>query len=330
MDMFWCLLLALLLHQATCTSDGAEVTGAVGRSVTFHLKNLDKEATAWSFRNDVIVTPRLAFSKNGSALTISQLRMEDAGTYTAKTLGVKATFTLHVYRELAVLTVTCVAQNCSAGDCLYTLHCTALGSGSGNISYSWSAGGLSWQEGPTVLVEESSPDKPLIPLTCTAQNPVSSRNVTIISPSALCAGTYSSRQAGIMAAPLLAVVIFVIYCKFKGWRIFHLPAAEAMNTEARAEDMTVYAQVGPSQQVHLQNFSKAQQDDPKKMPNASVETFKTIYFTIQAHGHVPCRGSSAEQGDGQDPRLQTDDEKMGNGMAGCQEQDERSVYSLVS
>ncbi|XP_069650451.1 SLAM family member 5-like isoform X1 [Haliaeetus albicilla] len=362
MDMFWCLLLALLLHQATCTSDGAEVTGAVGRSVTFHLKNLDKEATAWSFRNDVIVTvkfgdppeatffddnykPRLAFSKNGSALTISQLRMEDAGTYTAKTLGVKATFTLHVYRELAVLTVTCVAQNCSAGDCLYTLHCTALGSGSGNISYSWSAGGLSWQEGPTVLVEESSPDKPLIPLTCTAQNPVSSRNVTIISPSALCAentshppttGTYSSRQAGIMAAlvtgagALLAVVIFVIYCKFKGWRIFHLPAAEAMNTEARAEDMTVYAQVGPSQQVHLQNFSKAQQDDPKKMPNASVETFKTIYFTIQAHGHVPCRGSSAEQGDGQDPRLQTDDEKMGNGMAGCQEQDERSVYSLVS
>ncbi|KAM9626171.1 SLAM family member 7-like isoform 2-T2 [Morphnus guianensis] len=354
MDVFWCQLLALLLlHQATCTSDGAEVTGAVGRSVTFHLKNLDRKATAWSFHNDVIVTvkfgdppeatffddnykPRLAFPKNGSALTISQLRMDDAGTYTAKTLGVKATFTLHVYRELAVPMVTCVAQNCSAGGCLYTLHCTALGSGSGNISYNWSTGGLSWQEGPTVLVEESPLDKPLIPLTCTAQNPVSSRNVTVVSPSALCAGTYSSRQAGIMAAlvigagALLAVVIFVIYCKSKGWRIFHLPAAEAMNTEARAEYMTVYAQVGPSQQVHLQNFSKAQQDDPKKMPNASVETSKTIYFTIQAHGHLPCRGSSAEQGDGQDPRLQTDDEKMGNGMAWCQEQDEKSVYSSVS
>ncbi|NXW24274.1 SLAF5 protein, partial [Circaetus pectoralis] len=195
---------ARLLSPA-CTSDGAEVTGAVGRSVTFHLKNLDRKATAWSFHNDVIVTvkfgnppeatffddnykPRLAFPKNGSALTISQLRMDDAGTYTAKTSGVKTTFTLHVYRELAVPTVTCVAQNCSAGGCLYILHCTALGSGSGNISYNWSTGGLSWQEGPTVLVEESPLGKPLIPLTCTAQNPVSSRNVTVISPSALCAG----------------------------------------------------------------------------------------------------------------------------------------------
>uniref|UniRef100_A0A8B9N7N6 Immunoglobulin V-set domain-containing protein n=1 Tax=Accipiter nisus TaxID=211598 RepID=A0A8B9N7N6_9AVES len=100
----------------TCTSDGAELTGAVGRSVTFQLKNVDRKTTAWSFHNDVIVTvkfgdppevtffddsykPRLAFPKNGSALTISQLRMDDAGTYTAKTLGVKATFTLHVYSK---------------------------------------------------------------------------------------------------------------------------------------------------------------------------------------------------------------------------------------
>lgn len=88
----------------------------MGRSVTFQLKNLDRKTTAWSFHNDVIVTvkfgdppevtffddsykPRLAFPKNGSALTISQLRMDDAGTYTAKTLGVKATFTLHVYSK---------------------------------------------------------------------------------------------------------------------------------------------------------------------------------------------------------------------------------------
>lgn len=95
-----------------------------------------------------------------------------------------------------MLTVTCVAQNCSAGGCLYTLHCTALGSGSGNISYSWSTGGLSWQEGPTLLLEESSLDEPLIPLTCTAQNPVSSRNVTIISPSALCAGNSHGNMHG--------------------------------------------------------------------------------------------------------------------------------------
>lgn len=92
-----------------------------------------------------------------------------------------------------MLTVTCGVQNCSADGCLYTLHCNALGPGSGNISYSWSTGGLPWQEGPTVLVRESLPDKPL---TCTAQNPVSSRNVTIISASALCAGNSHGNMHG--------------------------------------------------------------------------------------------------------------------------------------
>lgn len=94
----------------------AEVTSAVGRSVTFLLQSLDEDAAAWSFHNDVIVTvkfgnppeatffdnnykPRLAFPKNGSALTISQLTMDDAGTYTAKTSGVKTTFILHVYSK---------------------------------------------------------------------------------------------------------------------------------------------------------------------------------------------------------------------------------------
>ncbi|NXW08495.1 SLAF5 protein, partial [Fregetta grallaria] len=186
-----------------CTGNGAEVTSAVGRSVTFLLQSLDGKAAAWSFQNDVIATvkfgnppettffddnykKRLTFSKNGSALTISQLRMDDAGTYTAKTSGVKVTFTLHVYRELAVPTVTCEAQNCSADGCRYTLRCTTAGSGSGNVFYSWSVGGWPWSEGPMVLVKESPSDE--LPLTCTVRNPVSSRNATIISPAALCAG----------------------------------------------------------------------------------------------------------------------------------------------
>lgn len=92
-----------------------------------------------------------------------------------------------------MLTVTCGVQNCSADGCLYTLRCNAFRPGSGNISYSWSTGGLPWQEGPTVLVRESLPDKPL---TCTAQNPVSSRNVTIISASALCAGNSHGNMHG--------------------------------------------------------------------------------------------------------------------------------------
>ncbi|NXT37849.1 SLAF5 protein, partial [Pelecanoides urinatrix] len=193
---------ARLLSPA-CTGDGAEVTRAVGRSVTFRLQSPVGEAAAWSVQNDVIASvkfgnppdatfydekykQRWTFLKNGSELTISQLRMDDAGTYTAKSSGVKTTFTLHVYRELAVPTVTCVAQNCSADGCRYTLHCTAAGSGSGNVSYGWSMGGWSWREGPIVLVEESPQDES--PLMCTARNPVSSRNTTVISLAALCAG----------------------------------------------------------------------------------------------------------------------------------------------
>ncbi|XP_010011523.1 PREDICTED: uncharacterized protein LOC104404708, partial [Nestor notabilis] len=124
-----------------CAGNGSEVIGTFCRSITFYLQNLEGEAVAWSFHSDVIVTvkfgdppeatffddnykPHLAFPRNGSALTFSQLRMEDAGTYTAKSSGVKSTFTLHIYRELSVPTVTCMVQNCSAGICRYILWCT--------------------------------------------------------------------------------------------------------------------------------------------------------------------------------------------------------------
>ncbi|XP_053907033.1 SLAM family member 5 [Cuculus canorus] len=314
------------------------MTRAVGSSVTFHLQSLNEEATAWSFHNDIIVTvkfgnppeatffdksykPRLVFPENGSALTISQLRMEDSGCYTAKTSGRKTEFTLHVYRKLEEPKVTCAAQNCSATTCLYTLHCTAARPGSGNISYGWSTG----LEGSTVLVEESPSDES--PLTCTAQNPVSSSNITVSSLTALCAentthppttGNYSSSQkAGAVAAAvtgaavLLAVIFFLICWRSKGWKTFPLPAAEVTNTEAGAEYTTVYAEVGPSQQVQLRTLIDAQQGDPKKTPPPETETSKTIYFTVQA-------------------LAQTDDEKMGKGLLGCREQEEKSLYVSVS
>ncbi|KAM6112557.1 SLAM family member 5-like [Phoenicopterus ruber ruber] len=261
-----CLSLALLLHQAACA--GTDVTRAVGQSVTFRLQSLDGEAAAWSFRNEVIVIvkftdppepifinnsykPRLTVSKDGSALTLSQLTMADAGTYVAQTSVGKTTFTLRVYRELAVPTVTCVVQNCSASSCLYTLRCAAAGSS--NVSYSWSVGDQLQDEGPTLLVEELSLDK--LPLTCTAENPVSRRNTTVASLAGLCAGTYSSMQPGIVAAwvigaavLLLLLTVILIYCKCKDWKTFPFPANEAMNIETGAEYATVYAQVSPSQQ----------------------------------------------------------------------------------
>ncbi|NWI69926.1 LY9 protein, partial [Todus mexicanus] len=192
------------------TGDRAEVTSAVGRSVTFHLQSLDGSAAAWSFDDNLIAAvdfgdpprvtffddaykSRFAFSENGSVLTISQLRTSDAGTYTAKISGVKTTFTLRVFRELVMPTVICAAQNCSAGGCRYTLSCTAPGSGYGNVSYGWRVGNSLWREGPTVLVKESPLDEPRLPLTCTARNPVSSRNVTVTSAAAACAGNSRGR-----------------------------------------------------------------------------------------------------------------------------------------
>uniref|UniRef100_A0A672UKM3 Ig-like domain-containing protein n=1 Tax=Strigops habroptila TaxID=2489341 RepID=A0A672UKM3_STRHB len=204
---------------------GSEVIGTLGRSITFYLQRLEGEAAAWSFHNDVIVTvkfgdppeatffddnykPRLAFPNNGSALTISQLRMEDAGTYTAKSSGVKTTFTLHIYRELSVPTVTCMVQNCSASICRYILHCTTSGSSSGNVSYIWSMGSLR-KHGATMLVEESLLDEPL--LTCTVQNPVSSSNITIISLTALCADAGAESAVGGL---LLLLLLTVAPCCF--------------------------------------------------------------------------------------------------------------------
>ncbi|XP_033927193.1 T-lymphocyte surface antigen Ly-9, partial [Melopsittacus undulatus] len=287
MDGFWCLMLAFILQQEVHSTSEVEMIGTVGSSITFQLQSLEGAAAAWSFHNDVVVTvrfgdppeptffddsfrPRLAFPSNGSALSISQLTLEDAGTYTAKSAGGKTTFTLHVYGELEAPTVTCAAHNCSAGICLYALHCTASGAGTGNVSYTWSMGSLR-RAGPTVLVEEAALEELL--LTCTAQNPVSSRNVSISSAAALCAGSPFSRRAVIVAAAvagsavLLASVILIVCCKPKGWRILHLPADEAVSSEARAEYTTVYAQVGPFQQVCLQDGSKT-------TPTPGAETSK--------------------------------------------------------
>ncbi|NWR39222.1 LY9 protein, partial [Tachuris rubrigastra] len=193
--------------------NATEVIGAVGGSVTFHIHDLTGEAAIWNFGSVPIVTvkfgerpeavfldkyqTRFSISEQGRALTISQLRMEDAGTYSAQSPEAKSTFTLHVYSELAEPRVSCKAQNCSASGCRYTLTCAVPGDGEhspglGHVSYVWIVGEQLWREEPTVLVEESLPNEP-VPLTCRAQNPVSSHNVTV-RPADLCAG--KSRPKG--------------------------------------------------------------------------------------------------------------------------------------
>ncbi|XP_041324576.1 T-lymphocyte surface antigen Ly-9-like isoform X2 [Pyrgilauda ruficollis] len=288
MDVFWIPLLAILtlLHPTTSTSDPTEVIGVLGGSVTFHTHNTGGKPALWFFGTEAIMTvvfedpprrpvfhkdefkTRFAVSENGRALSISQLRMEDAGTYSVTIDGKKSTFTLQVFRELAEPTVTCEAQNCSDGSCSFSLRCSVPGAGLGNVSYSWRVRDRPQDGGSVVLwVNESSREEPE-PLTCTARNPVSSRNVTVTTPGVLCSGALSSSQVGVRGGVVIVVGIlvaaFLSLClvflgKSKGWRKFHLSNSKPADTAA-TDYTTVYAEVGPSQQG-VPNGMKAKPTD---------------------------------------------------------------------
>ncbi|XP_059346216.1 T-lymphocyte surface antigen Ly-9-like isoform X2 [Ammospiza nelsoni] len=241
MDVFWIphLAILMLLHQTMSASDTKEVNGVLGKSVTFQSHNPDRMTALWFFGNEAIVTvifdgplrpafhkkefrTRFSVSKSGHALTISQLRMEDAGTYSVTINGEKSAFTLQVFRELAEPTVTCEAQNCSNGSCSSSLRCSAPGAGLGNVSYTWRVGDQNrYGSSVVLLVNETSQDG-LEPLTCTARNPVSNESVTITNLGELCTG----------------------------WTKFPLSQPRPADTVPGATNdyTTVYAEVGPSQQ----------------------------------------------------------------------------------
>ncbi|KAL9823173.1 SLAM family member 5-like [Geothlypis trichas] len=191
-------------------SDTVVVIGAVGESVSFRSSSTDGKAALWSYKDDPIMTVRFEepvegtfhngtftdryvrynVSGEGRVFTISQLRMEDAGTYTVKINGKTSTFTLRVFRELAELTVTCETQNCSGGSCSSSLRCSVPEPSTdfGNVSYTWSLGDHTWDGSSVVLLVNETSQEELEPLMCTARNPVSSRNVTVTTPGTLCAG----------------------------------------------------------------------------------------------------------------------------------------------
>ncbi|KAM4755653.1 SLAM family member 9-like isoform 2-T2 [Cyanocitta cristata] len=294
------LTLLMLLHTAMCADGTTEVIGAVGASITFPIQIPAGSAGFWNFGNDAIATvlpkdppevlfseekykKRFTFAENSSALSISQLSLEDAGIYSAKIDGKTSTFTLHVYGELAEPTVTCEAWNCSAGSCRFFLRCSVLGTGLGNISYHWSKGERPWDEGPTVLVVNKSSGNEPESLMCMAQNPVSSRNVTVVAPGDLCTDASSGTWAGIGAGVslgivFLSVVLFVLLYKSKGWRKSHLSKEKRMNTVTAVDYTTMYAEVGPSQQC-TPNGIKAK---PKEAPESST----TIYSLVKRPGQV--------------------------------------------
>ncbi|XP_066196218.1 SLAM family member 5-like [Sylvia atricapilla] len=216
MEEFWIQLLAILtlLTQTCSASDTTELIRAVGGAVTFRIDNTEGNAARWSVGDDPIVTvefgnpPRPVFyqdkfktrftvSEDGRALSISQLRMEDAGTYSVTSGRKKSTFTLLVYRELPEPTVTCEAEDCLNSICLLSLLCSVPRDGFGNVSYTWTGWGLRWGEKSAVLalVDKSSWHN-LEPLRCTARNAVSSRSVTVTNPGGLCPAGNSTHLPG--------------------------------------------------------------------------------------------------------------------------------------
>ncbi|TRZ06402.1 hypothetical protein HGM15179_020705 [Zosterops borbonicus] len=236
---FWIQLLALLtlLHQTA--SDTTELIRVVGRTVTFQSPSTDTKPALWSFGYDPIVTvlfedpPRPIFLKekyktrftvsdDGQALSISQLRMEDAGTYSVTIDEKIFTFILRVYKELTKPIVTCETQDCSGGNCVVSLHCSVPGAGFGNVSYSWTGWDRQWDEGSMVqtVVDKSSWGN-LGLLRCTAQNAISSQSVTVTIPERLCRDTSSRSRvviivlAGIGAAVGVLLVFLIFFCKSK-------------------------------------------------------------------------------------------------------------------
>ncbi|XP_071884202.1 SLAM family member 5-like isoform X2 [Anas platyrhynchos] len=303
MEVFVCLLLACFLCPAVCA---LEVDGAEGGSITFHLQDLKGEKLGWSFNGDLMLTiklgeppdpsfydnsykSRVTVPDDGSSLTISQLGKKDAGTYTAKNSMYRTNFTLRVHSVLQEPKVTCVSRNCSADGCRYVLRCAVH---TPEItSFSWSHGEQLDAEEPELVVEEEQRPGELdvLSYTCTVQNPVSSRNVTV-SPAAVC--TDSRSFTGVIAVMVIIALIILAgllaFLIFRGRKIFNPPTPEAPATEVAAEYMTVYAEVGIAQQ----DFPRSQQNDRKKTPAPEVETSKTIYSTVQNMAQVDELGGS--------------------------------------
>ncbi|RMB90609.1 hypothetical protein DUI87_32873 [Hirundo rustica rustica] len=251
MELLWIPLLSILAFPRRAASDPTELIGALGSSVTFRSRSRDEGPAFWDFGGDPIVTvpdedgaapvfskgykKRFSVSERGRELNISRLRMEDAGTYSVSINGKKSTFTLQVYRELAEPTVTCEARNCSGGSCSFSLRCSAPGTGLGNVSYTWRVSGRRREGEFLVLLAQEPSGREPEPLTCTARNAVSSRNVSVSTAGMLCADAVSGSWVRIGLGAGLGVGV--------GLLIFLV-----LLRKSKAESMTVYAEVGPCQQ----------------------------------------------------------------------------------
>uniref|UniRef100_A0A8C6YQK8 Uncharacterized protein n=1 Tax=Nothoprocta perdicaria TaxID=30464 RepID=A0A8C6YQK8_NOTPE len=248
------LLLALLLQRAGRSRSG--LTGTVGKSVTFRIPGPMEGRLYWHVKNLLMViinssgypevldakyAERMAFLHNGTALILSGLVPDDAGTYWVQVL----------HAELPPPAVSCSLANCTAAPCPYELLCSAPGAA---VAYGWSGAGALNASGPWLQLRR--PLRSLPPVTCTARNPVSSSNVTV-QPAAACAGSAADPEA------------LTVYASVGTANQVSPPPRRRLHRCSHQHSLGNSHPLQPAPQ------------DPAQAAKAPEEASKTIYSTVQ-------------------------------------------------
>ncbi|CAM5123950.1 unnamed protein product [Natator depressus] len=207
------LLLLLLLQPgeySRAAADESELTGILGGSVTFPLRIPAAQKFkhgAWAVNTSSLATVtagkpphvlvfdlsykgRLRFPDASYSLQITNLRMEDMGSYTVEFSTDKEQFayrefTLRVSKGQLPPTITCDSVACEEDSCSYTLRCTVR-DGRENVTYSWNNAPSSvLSTDPTVHIPQRH-QAAHKDVTCTARLPDGNSSRTI-SPKDFCA-----------------------------------------------------------------------------------------------------------------------------------------------
>ncbi|XP_038239498.1 SLAM family member 9-like [Dermochelys coriacea] len=207
------LLLLLLLQPSEysrAAADEAELTGILGGSVTFPLRipaTQNFKQGAWTVNTSGLATVaagkpphvlvfdpsyegRLRFPDESYSLQITNLRMEDMGSYavefsTDKEQFAYREFTLRVSKGQLPPTIACDSVACEEGSCIYTLRC-AVRDGRENVTYSWSNAPSSVLSTDSIVHIPQRHQAAHKDITCTAHLPDGNSSRTI-SPKDFCA-----------------------------------------------------------------------------------------------------------------------------------------------
>ncbi|XP_049633578.1 SLAM family member 5-like [Suncus etruscus] len=306
----------IFLSSAAGSEDIITVNGILGQSVTFPLNIQDSQnvenivwyttETSVAFVKPNLVTAvpevsvthqsyhgRINVSDKNFDLVISLLRKQDSRIYQAdinsKDKSTKSQrFSLHVYKQLGMATITSHVKPTGNGTCNVTLTCSV--EEGENVTFSWTPLGV----GP-ILHLSQGPGGREGAITCTAQNPVSSSNASMDAKS-LCTDVARGSQLhhkwmlSVMLLPillLLAVGLLLLFCRRRRQLQPHLDASSEKTQYAQAgvtrlaeshiyddislskvvpskEDLTIYSKVQRSDKTN------SQESRPSKMSNYAI------------------------------------------------------------